>query len=158
MKAANAAARAFRTILCPVDFSDASRVALQFAGAVAERFRGKLVVLFVNDPLLVAAAAAAYDERGLAATTMKELGRFVERALKGRGGPSPSCRVALGNPAREILKAAKRLRCDAIVMGTSGAGAAGRFFFGSTTERVMRSATLPVLAVPPVKRRPRASR
>lgn len=157
MKAANVG-HAFRTILCPVDFSDASRVALQYAGTIAERFRGRLIVLFVNDPLLVAAAAAAYDERGLGATTMKELGRFVDRALRGRRGPSPTCRVALGNPAREILKATRRLRCDAIVMGTSGAGAAGRLFFGSTTNRVLRSTTVPVLAVPAGRRSPRASR
>lgn len=141
--------RAFRTILCPVDFSDASRVALQYAGTIAERVRGRLIVLFVNDPLLVAAAAAAYDERGLGAATMKELGRFVDRAFRGRRAPSLVCRVALGNPAREILKAAKRLRCDTIVMGTSGAGAAGRLIFGSTTDRVLRGTTLPVLAVPP---------
>jgi nucleotide-binding universal stress UspA family protein len=83
---------------------------------------------------------------------MKELQRFVRRALRGARGPMPTCRVVLGGPAQAIEKAAKQLQCDLIVMGTSGVGAAGRVFFGSTTDRVLRGTTIPVLAVPAGRR------
>ena len=64
----------FRSILCAVDFSVHSRQALQFAAAVAKRFRGRVTVLFVNDPLLLAAARQAYgDERQLIEQSRAEL-------------------------------------------------------------------------------------
>ncbi len=136
------------TVLCPVDFSRASRTALRCAATIAQRFDGRLVVLFVNDPLLVAAASAAADRRGLVATSTKELKRFVSRTLKGPTSPV-LCLVAVGAPPQEILKTASRLSCDVIVMGTSGVGAVGRLFFGSTIDRVLRATTTPVVAVPP---------
>ena len=43
------------TILCPVDFSDASRGALRYARAIAEHFGSRLVILAVEDPLLTEA-------------------------------------------------------------------------------------------------------
>src|SRR5690606_10699058 len=46
-----------RAILCPVDFSDASRGALRFAAAISQHFGTRLVVITVDDPLLTEAAA-----------------------------------------------------------------------------------------------------
>src|SRR6476660_1697426 len=45
-----AATAAFRSILCPVDFSDHSRVALHYAETIAKRSHGHLTVVYVNDP------------------------------------------------------------------------------------------------------------
>jgi universal stress protein A len=148
------AGRKFRTILCPVDFSDSSRAGLRYAAAIARRFDGLVIVLFVNDPLLVAAAAAAYDERALVTTTIKELHRFVERTIGRTLMPRTACLVAIGNPVREIQRTARRLDCDLLVMGTRGLAGVGRLFVGSTTDRVLRRATIPVLAVPSTGRRP----
>ena len=49
----------FRTILCPVDFSIHSRQALAYAAVIAAKKNARLVVVFVEDPLLAAAAAVA---------------------------------------------------------------------------------------------------
>ena len=54
-------AKLFETILCPVDFSDHSRQALAYAALLASRSKGQLIVIFVEDPMLVAAAGVAYD-------------------------------------------------------------------------------------------------
>ena len=140
------------TILCPVDFSATSRTALQCAATIAQRFDGHLVVLFVNDPLLVAAASAASDRRGLVATSARELRRFAGRALRGRRVRRVSCHSAVGVPPQEILKAARQFGCGVIVMGTSGVGAVGRLFFGSTIDRVLRATEIPVVAVPPARK------
>ena len=45
------------TIVCPVDFSDHSKVALARAGAWAQHFGARLIVVTVVEPLLVSAAA-----------------------------------------------------------------------------------------------------
>jgi nucleotide-binding universal stress UspA family protein len=138
----------FRSILCAVDFSVHSRQALHYAAAVAKRFRGRVTVLFVNDPLLVAAARQAYgDERRLIEQSRAELVRFVARTLRGPERLPPI--VAAGSPASQILATAKRLRSDLIVIGTQGLSGVQKLVFGSTTEQVLEQTTIPVLAVPP---------
>ena len=132
--------------MCPVDFSKASGAALRAAAAMARR---PLIVLFVDDPLLVAAAVAAHDSRGSTRTAAIELDRFIRRAL--RTSPTPRglrAIVAVGKPADEILRLARRPRADLIVMGTRGTGGVARLLLGSTAEAVLRNARIPVLAVP----------
>ena len=107
--------------------------------------------MFVNDPLLLAAAdATSTGRRRFIDRTSAELARFVARAA---GSAPPQERVALvvgaGNPADEILAQAKRLRSDLIVMGSHGLSGLHKAFFGSTTEQVLRKAKVPVLAIPP---------
>lgn len=146
----------FRSILCPVDFSEHSRAALRRAAALAAAGRGRVTALFVNDPLLIAAAAAAYDERLLATSTDSELRRFVTTSLPGAAARSVRYATAIGTPGREIVKLAAKLRVDLIVMGTHGLGAAGRLFFGSVTDYVLRHTPVPLLAVPPAASRRRS--
>jgi len=147
----------FRSILCPVDFSVHSRQALHYAAAVAKRFRGRVTALFVNDPLLIAAARQAYgDERPLIEQSRAELGQFVTRALRDSERTPPI--VAAGSPASQILATAQRLRSDLIVIGTQGLSGVQKLVFGSTTEQVLRRTTIPVLAVPPQTTRRSRSR
>lgn len=138
-------------ILCPVDFSGASRVALRHAVDVAHGSHGTVEVLFVNDPLLTAAAAAAYDARGLARSAEAALRRFVRRTLSGTPSRvrATTCVTALGRPAREIVKAARQGRADLIVMGSHGLSGVRKLMLGSVTEEVLRTAAIPVLVVPP---------
>jgi nucleotide-binding universal stress UspA family protein len=49
--------------------------------------------------------------------------------------------------AREILDHADEIAADLIVMTTHGRHGMARFFLGSTTERVLRTASVPVLTV-----------
>lgn len=52
-----------------------------------------------------------------------------------------------GSPSREILSYAEAAGCDLIVMGTHGRGGLNRLLLGSVAERVVRSATIPVMTV-----------
>jgi nucleotide-binding universal stress UspA family protein len=138
------------SILCPVDFSDHSRVALQYALAMASRFKARVAALFVNDPLLMAAAAQAFTPAALERTSLKELRAFVDRTSKMTGDTiKVSCEITQGDPATEIGRAVTRRKADLIVLGTQGLSGGRKFVFGSTTERVLRDARVPVLAVPP---------
>ena len=145
--------RLFQTILCPVDFSDHSRQALSYAALLASRSNGRLIVIFVEDPLLVAAAAVQYDEKTVVDKARKELRRLAERAIGpyGMSVSSVTLDVAVGHPHEEIARTAERLGCDVIVIGTHGHTGASKLMFGSTTHRILARSPLPVLATPPVR-------
>jgi nucleotide-binding universal stress UspA family protein len=146
------------TVLCPTDFSDASRSALRYAQLVAEYVKGRLLVMSVEDPLLTEAAnlaaGASWDPQG----TRRELAEFAGRVLQDMAsrGVALDYEVAVGKPAEQILRIAKEQRCDLIVMSTHGLTGMRKLFFGSTTERVLRETTVPVLATPATEEGPRA--
>ena len=148
--------RGFRSILCPIDFSGHSRVALRYAAAVAHRTGTSVTALHAVDPLLVRAAAAALGDRALVKRSSIELQRFVTRTLGPPSTPSPrvDCLVTVGSPADEILDVARRRRSDLIVVGTHGLTGATRLLAGSTTRHVLGRTTVPVLAIPRSARQP----
>src|SRR4051812_18922588 len=90
----------FQLILCGIDFSRQSAAALRHAAALARARGARLVAAYVMDPLLPAAAAAAYDRRGLTATALPELQRFVRTTLGRSQADAIRCTVVLGKPAR----------------------------------------------------------
>lgn len=137
------------SVLCPVDFSEASRVALCYAAAVADHFGAKLIVLAVDDPLLVEVAAST-GMTSLTEETTQELRRFAGDALTQYSGGAKTVEyhVAVGKPATEILRAAREAKADLIVISSHGRSGIKKMFLGSTTERVLRETTVPVLITP----------
>jgi nucleotide-binding universal stress UspA family protein len=137
------------TILCPVDFSEASRIALRYGRVLAKHFGGRLLLLAVEDPLLTEAIGLGTGSVWSPDETRRELERFAERALADttlKAGDL-AFEVTVGKPAPEILDVARRHECDVIVMSTHGLTGMRKLFFGSTTERVLRETTVPVLAI-----------
>jgi nucleotide-binding universal stress UspA family protein len=141
-------------ILCPVDFSDFSRHALEHAAAIAKWYDAEVVTLHVGPtpahmsppPVCGISAALPIDVGEEEQRLMRELDAFVQpyamtvRAL--------SRRVEIGGPVWQILECAKEVSADLIVMGTHGHSGFERLMLGSTTERVLRKAPCPVLTVP----------
>ncbi len=142
-------------VLCPVDFSVASRGALRHAAAVAQHFQAQLTVLTVNDPLVSEAAEMRFGTQWLPRDTEHELRRFVDDTF---GGPPPvlnlQVAVATGKAAPEILRVAREHSHDLIVMSSHGLTGIRKMFFGATTERVLRETNVPVLVTPPVDKGP----
>jgi nucleotide-binding universal stress UspA family protein len=137
------------SVLCPIDFSDASRAALCYAAAIAGHFGAVLTVLAVDDPL-VADAAPACGRAWLAGETARELRRFAAQTLEQSASAAMTVafRVAEGAPAPSILRVAGDVGADLIVMSSHGRSGVRKLFFGSTTERVLRETTVPVLITP----------
>jgi nucleotide-binding universal stress UspA family protein len=137
-------------VLCPVDFSEASRGALRYAGAIAEHFGARLTVLTANDPLLTEAAEFGGSLPDLTEDTRRELQRFVNRTFAGRTSPvlELQLQVLSGKPAPEVLRVAREEQSDLIVMSSHGLTGMRKMFFGSTTERVLRETSIPVLVTP----------
>ena len=137
------------SVLCPVDFSDASKGALRYAAIVASHLKAELTVLTVTDPLLTEAAELSASVEHLPEAISKELQRFTEKTFEGAVAPDAvRLDVTTGKPAVEILRVAKARPADLIVMSTHGLTGVRKLFFGSTTERVLRETSVPVLLTP----------
>src|SRR4249919_766542 len=134
-------------ILCPIDYSDASAASLRYGAAVAEHFVTRLIVLNVEDALLAAAMDLSTGASWSRERSAHDMAAFVGQTF-GTGSPILAlCEyvVASGKPATEILRVARERSCDLIVMSTHGLTGIRKLFFGSTTERVLRETTRPVL-------------
>jgi nucleotide-binding universal stress UspA family protein len=140
-------------VLCPIDFSNPSRAALRYATAVAEHFGAHLTLLTVNDPLISEAAELKVEPGWLMRDSEKELRRLFAQTFEHRTtfGIEVEYVVASGSPAPEILRVARDLTCDLIVMSTHGLTGFRKLFFGATTERVLRETAVPVLLTPPTE-------
>jgi nucleotide-binding universal stress UspA family protein len=137
-------------ILCPVDFSHFSAKALDYAYSFARRYRAALYLQHVIRPLteysyhVLAAWVQHYHDESRAQAE-EALRKLVEGLAS--GGPRPEFVIQVGFPADAILEFAAEQAVDLIVMGTQGRRGADRWMLGSVTERVMRKAKCPVLAV-----------
>jgi nucleotide-binding universal stress UspA family protein len=134
-----------RAVLCPVDFSEASKAALGAAVRVVRQFKAHLHVLFVEDPLL--AAAAGRTDPPLA-DLKSELKEFIASTRDLELPGELTLHVVTGQPAEEIVRFAEHECMDTIVMGAHGLTGVRKAFFGSTTARVLKRATIPLLVVP----------
>jgi nucleotide-binding universal stress UspA family protein len=140
----------FKSILCPVDFSEHSERALGYALDLAALTGAHLTIMTAIDPFLDAASTAAGHGEELMRQTQAEMQQLLARIGESRSETreTPGIAVVKGEAAKEILNQVAELRADVIVMGTQGLGAAKRMVFGSTTDQVLRESRVPVLAVP----------
>src|SRR5208283_1315071 len=141
-----------KLILCPVDFSEFSIRAYRHALSLAEHYRTKLVVLHIvevwrHPSASFAASASLYDEycQSLCGDGTEQLERFVKHHAHNE--VQPELVVQEGTAADSILAFAAAQKSDLIVMGTHGLRGFDRLMLGSATDRVMRRAPCPVLAV-----------
>lgn len=139
------------SILCPIDYSDASAGALRYAAATAEHFVTRLIVLTVEDPLLTAAMDLGTGVLWTREGSEREIAKFVRQTFGNDAAILGMCEydVAVGKPPVEILRVARERSCDLIVMSSHGLTGARKLFFGSTTERVLRETTVAVIVTPP---------
>ena len=139
----------FKRILCPVDFSDSSQAALDFALSIARQGDADLTILHVLEwpdalppsrpvPTLEFRDAAERDVRAMLAQLVPDADR--QRC-------HPAIRLGEGKAYREILEVATEGRADLIVMGVHGRNPIDLMLFGSTTNQVVRRATCPVLSL-----------
>ena len=146
MKSRTVGSRPFRNILCPIDFSEQSRHALRTAGELAGGPPARITVLYVHDPTIAGVEAIVFPDASLA-SLRTELRDFAAKVMSPSRAATTRCVVLVGNPSREILRTATRFRCDLIVMGSRGLGGFKKLLLGSTTDRVVHQAAVPVLAV-----------
>lgn len=148
----------FTKILVPVDFSPCSEEAFRVALTLAKTFQAQLLLLHVIDT----SALATFNQLGLLAVPsdaqsqkrrLRHHARLnVRRLLESEStkGVTVTRIVLEGGPFVEIAKMARMEKVDLVVMGSYGgrSGNVDKIFFGSTAEKVVRTAGCPVLTVP----------
>lgn len=141
----------FKRILCPIDFSDSSVRALEYALHLAEEGDAHLTLLHAIElpPELHETLPMDIDIRGVRAATESVCQTRLDALVpeEARTYCTVETRVVEGKAHREILTAADHLQSDLIVMGVQGRGAIDVAVFGSNTQAVARGATCPVLTV-----------
>jgi nucleotide-binding universal stress UspA family protein len=139
----------FKRILCPVDFSEASRHAIDQAGTIARWYGAAVTALHVCDPALLPFTGLP-DSRLPDREMLRlsgEVAACFETAI--RAGVQVDTVIDVGQPDGCILDRARTWPADLIVMGTHGAGGFEHLVLGSVAEKVLRRAACAVLTVPP---------
>ena len=144
-------------IVCGVDFSQASNVAVGRAADFARAFGAAMTLVHVIEsvPYLAGDIFGGFIEpeamrkslTDAAESGLKEL--LADPRLAGLKVESRVVTAASAAPA--LVEAAVSGNADLLVVGAQGHGAVERFLFGSTSRQVIRRATCPVLSVRPKK-------
>ncbi len=138
-----------RKILVPLDFSDCSRKALEYAIPLAEQFHATLVLLHVAEPYYPTADSFTLDVNFVNEQTsqaaIKELAEWIEKEVPAEVETRRV--VRLGNPFDEIVHVAESMGLDLIVLSTHGRTGLKHLLMGSVAERVVQHAPCPVLVV-----------
>jgi nucleotide-binding universal stress UspA family protein len=135
-------------ILVPVDFSDCSLDALQYAVVVAQQAQASLMLLHVLEPVSYGLDFDLGHFRSREDVRESWTKRLEKLAATHQHPHMPiEYRLRGGFPSDSILDAAKTLPCDLIVMGTHGRRGISHAISGSVAEAVLRKAHCPVIAV-----------
>jgi nucleotide-binding universal stress UspA family protein len=142
-----------RRILCPVDFSDHSRRALDHAIAIARWYEATVTVLHVFSPAPVAAMGPGpmvFEPIVLTPVDRDQLLADVKAFAQAESAPGITIDAVVreGHTAGEVLKQAASMKADLLVIGTHGRSGFERLLLGSVAEKVLRKASCPVMTVP----------
>jgi nucleotide-binding universal stress UspA family protein len=136
----------YERILVPTDGSAGADAALAEAIALAEQFDATVHSLYVADTTMVQPDAGYVD----VTESFERIGRETTDAAVERAeaaGVTAVGAVEVGTPYRTILGYADDEDTDLIVMGTHGRTGLERYLLGSVTEKIVRTADVPVLTV-----------
>ncbi|WP_407934042.1 universal stress protein [Halocatena halophila] len=134
----------YESILIPYDGSDGAATILHHAGELAHWAGATVQVLYVADTtrdsvtVIKGNTVDALAERG--ETVVSEAGDTLDSL-----GVEYSTDVVQGNPAPTIAEYAERYGYDLVVLPTHGRTGLSRYLIGSTTEKVVRLSSVPVL-------------
>jgi nucleotide-binding universal stress UspA family protein len=137
-------------ILVPVDFTDTSNHALDYAVDLALALGAAVSILHVyQPPVYTFGDAVLVAPPELAATLCDKAQQMLDAAVNSHRQRCPAISGALVNGAawEEIGRFAAEHKADLIVIGTHGRQGLPRAILGSVAERVVRTSQVPVLTV-----------
>lgn len=125
-----------RKILCPINFSDVARASVEYASQLAAALDVELVVVhIVEDDSRAQTPARNRDVRGWILPAVQNRCSYREIVLR-------------GGAAERVLDCAEDIGADLIVIGAQHKKFLDETVIGTTTERLVRFARVPVLSVP----------
>ncbi len=133
-------------ILVPVDFSQSSENAIDYAVEMAKLFDNEITLLNVISSGMKSLFIGDSEKEILKDGIRSRMEKYRQRITDKWADAVVNIEVKEGRPYKMINKMASETDCDQIVMGTNGANGVEQFV-GSTTTRVISSSTVPVIAV-----------
>ena len=136
----------YRKILVALENSRADESLIPHVKELARRLHSELYLVHVADGWV----ARNFDQLKLAESAeMKQDREYLETIAHQlrKEGLTVTAHLALGDPAKEILKTAERQKCDLIAMTTHGHRFISDLVHGSTISEVRHKATIPILLV-----------
>jgi nucleotide-binding universal stress UspA family protein len=134
----------YTRILVPVEHSEADRTIIDHVQPLAKMCGATLVLLHVADGWV----ARAYDELQLRESKeIQEDRAYLEGLVASLAaqGFAVESRLAMGDPAAEIVRAAETERADLVAMATHGHGLVKDILLGATADKVRHELKVPVL-------------
>ena len=139
-----------KTILVPLDYSEVSDNALNYAAELANLIRAKLILLHVYHvpvpAIEVPVVVIGWEE--LQKENTERLNKIAEKTKNKSKNLEIEIRVSPGFAVDEILSLVKEDNIDLVVMGVTGAGRKTNMLLGSNTVSVMKKSKTPVLIIP----------
>ncbi len=137
-------------ILCPVDFSETSRHAFDYALLFAQSIGAELILVHAVEDVPLFATYADPQMDAILQEAEKAARRELAELIADVKAENVRVRsdIIRGRVYKAILQYAEEQEADLIVMGTHGRTGLEYAFFGSVAERVIRRAHCPVLIVP----------
>jgi len=135
-----------KKILVPLDGSDFGEFALPAALAFARAYDGRAHLVHVEEP---APLVPGRIEEPPAVEWADAYVEDVQRRLAEVDDVETVPRVLVGEVAEQLLRRAKQIDADLIVMTTHGRGRFSRFWLGSVADALLRQASCPLLVVRP---------
>ena len=143
----------FTNILVPTDGSPLSRKATNAAAKLAKSMNAKVTSIHVTSPFRIVAvdfymppellSSAEYD-LATAKSAAKVLAH-AEKVCKNAGVTWEGVHISSDEPYQSIIAAAKRRRCDLILMASHGRRGVAAVVLGSETNKVLSHSKIPVL-------------
>jgi nucleotide-binding universal stress UspA family protein len=136
-------------ILVPIDFSQYSRNALEYAFEIAKKAGASITVIHVIERVIYPAfyPEGYYPILDFEPTLHKQVLENIDTFFKQIPGLTAEKVVSAGRPSDEIKNYAENNNMDLIIMATRGLSGLQHLIVGSTAERVVRSSSIPVLTV-----------
>lgn len=148
----------FSKILVPVDFSDESNRALEYAFTLGSGLELDILVLHVVDSRAISALSYSYgavdndylsshSHEDMAVEVKQVMAKEVEKGITYDHDLNVTTHVRFGVPYDQIIKMAKEKSIDFIIMGATGRTALEEVFMGSVADKVSRRAPCPVFVI-----------
>lgn len=142
-------------ILCPLDFSETSLNAIEFAVEIGKKFHSTITLFHVftesdfNKVVGREHAGKSFKELlGVATNKLKTITDEINERCKPEGIDHCEYRIELGELIDALSTAVTGDHYDLVVMGTTGISKTNGIFFGSNTEEVIDKVKEPILCVP----------
>src|SRR5688500_8616466 len=144
-------------LLVPVDYSEQSRRALEYAGQLARAFTATLDIVhcfdrpsYVSDDVFIEREG---KRRPLVEVLREDAEREMDQFLAGSKLPegiTVSSHLIGGDPAGAVCERLRDHDYDVVVIGTSGKTGVRQLLLGSVAARLVRLSPVPVLTIPPI--------